>query len=813
MRLLTVALLLVGCPTTPDELPEPTPCEAPPPPAEATFFAGDNGGVFVLPGGRAISPAGPTYEVGGFPTDLQVHPTLGVAYSSSTPYYARDLVVLDLADGSILQQISREDGFWGMAIDAANSRLYASGGDSGRIDVYGIEPGGTLTARDPILVPDWPTGIVLSADGNRLYVARFMGDAVDIIDTGTGTVAEPSIVLPFAPYGLALLEGRSELYVTGFRGDGLAVIDLETTVVDASLQLASNPEVAIASPDGSRVYVSVPDGDRVVAIDTTTRTVAAETRVGEGSLVDPDGVPLPGSSPSALFLDPSGERLYVARAADNAVAVLDAETMSVLGSIPVGWYPTAMGLDPGSGTLVVTNGKGVGSGPTDGSAGGGGEGTAKDFMTGTVTLIDLAAAEADLPALSRQVEDNVRRSDDVYRFTCDGSFPVPAHRGGPSPIEHVVLVVRENKTYDALLSDLDSGERDPSLLLFGEEITPNLHALARRFAHHDNFYNDSEVSTQGHLWLTSSFITEYMERTWPEDYRGQGDFAADPVRAVGQPDFGSFFTHLIRHGRTFVNYGEVVGSLGRVGDETVLDSTDTHYPGGFFNLDVDDEDKARYAVEQLSRPGNFPSFVFALLSRDHTYGTSTGRPTPESMVNDNDRATGVLIEGLSRLPTWEHTLVIVVEDDPQQGADHIDGHRSIALLASPWVKRGHVSSVHTSFPSIFRTIELILDLPPMNRYDALATPMWDAFTNTPDLEPFTALARTVPDGVNPSGARGQDESDQMDFGGPDRSPLLGDVIWWHRKGTIRRDSLLDRMQRGLITRREIEEMEDEEEED
>jgi DNA-binding beta-propeller fold protein YncE len=740
--------------------------------------------------------------VGGFPSDLLVHPSLGVAFVTSTGHEQRSLQVVEIATGSVVQEIEREDSFFGLALDIVGGRLYASGGASGQVERYEVGDDGLLTEAGTYAVPDYPAGLALSADGSRLYVARFLGDAIDVLDTATGTRVGEPILLPFDPYGLALIEPRDELYATGFRSDEVGVIDLQSMGVEVPYLLPSNPEVVVASADGSRVYVSVPDTDRVVAIDTASREVVAEARFGEGSLVDEEGALLAATSPTGLLL--AGDRLYVARSADNAVAVLDAASLDILGSLPVGWYPTAIGLDPGTDTLVVANGKGVGSGPSEG------DGSAKYEMTGTLTLLDRAAVEADLALASWQVEDNVRRPDTVYPFTCEGTFPVPTQVGGDTPIEHVVLVVRENKTYDCLLSDLDSGERDPNFLLFGESITPNLHALVRRFAHHDNFYNDSETSAQGHLWLTSSFVNDYSERTIIEDYRGNGSFSADPARPVGEPDFGTFFTHLLKHGVPFRNYGEIVGSLGRHGEESVLDSTDTHYPGGFFNLDVPDEERAEYLVEQLGRPGNFPSFVFVLFPRDHTYGTSSGRPTPESMVNDNDRATGLLIDGLSRLPTWESTVVFVVEDDPQQGADHIDAHRSIALVASPWVKRGHTSHVHTSFPSIFRTMELILGLPPMNRYDALATPMWDAFTNTPDMEPFTALPRSVPDGTNPSGARGQEESDKMDFSGPDRNPLLGDVIWWHRKGSIRPGSPLDRVRRGEVR---LEDLRDDEDED
>jgi hypothetical protein len=367
----------------------------------------------------------------------------------------------------------------------------------------------------------------------------------------------------------------------------------------------------------------------------------------------------------------------------------------------------------------------------------------------------------------------------VLPFGCPTGFPVPAGPGGPSPIEHVVLIVRENKTYDALLGDLETGDGNPDLVLYGEDVTPNLHALARRFAHHDNFYDDGEDSTQGHLWLTSAFVNDYMERM---NLSG-GDFDADVMMEAGAPDFGTFFTHLLRHGVPFRNYGEVVGTMGQWNGQRVMEHTDLRFPGLFFNLSVKDEEKADYVAARLVDDEDFPSFVFIGLPNDHTFGTRPGRPTPESMVNDNDYATGLLVDRISRSRFWPSTAIFIVEDDPQQGADHVDYHRSILVVASPWAKRAHVSSVHGSIPSLLRTIELILGLPPMCRYDALATPLWDAFSPVPDFEPYTVLPRTIADAVNPVDAPGAAASMRMDFSGPDRNPGLGAVLWLARKGT------------------------------
>ena len=751
-------------------------CEAPAPPAEALRQMGEQDGMYVLPGGRVLTPAGLNVEVDGFPMDVRTHPTERVAYVSNSGYALRVLQVLDIDTGEVLQQQSRSESFYGLALNADATRLYAAGGDSSRVDIYDIGTGGLLTEAGSLTVPGFPAGLALSEDGSTLYVAQFGDDSLVAVDLGTGAVVD-SLTTLNGPYSVAVVPGRDELYVTGFADDRVAVIDLTTFTVAENIRVGGNPLGLAVTADGATVYVTVANADVVSLIDTATRAVLTSQAVGEPSIDDGEGAPLPASSPSGLALDEVAGLLFVTRAADNAVALFDTADLSPVGAIPVGWYPTAIALADAGDRLVVTNGKGVGTGPLLGY--GFGDESGKEAMTGTVSLITLG--DVDLAASTAQVEQNVRRPSEVYQWDCEGSFGVPTVAGGETPIEHIVLIVRENKTYDTVLGDLETGDADPSLVLYGEDITPNLHALARQFANHDNFYDDSETSVQGHLWLTASFVNDYMERIWLEDYRGNG-FGNEAPMEQGQPGFGSWFTHLIKHGVDFTNYGEVVGSFGEYQGDAVLSYTDLSFPGAFYNLDVYDQEKAEYVAEQLVDNEVFPPFVFVLLPNDHTKGTRPGALTPESMINDNDTATGLLVDRISHSRFWQNTAIFIVEDDPQVGADHVDYHRSICVIASPWVKHGYTSSVHTSIPSLFRTFELILGIPPMNRYDALATPFWDSFARVPDLTPYVYIERTVPDAFNSESAPGAEYSELMDFSGPDRNPDLGVVLWWARMG-------------------------------
>jgi hypothetical protein len=299
---------------------------------------------------------------------------------------------------------------------------------------------------------------------------------------------------------------------------------------------------------------------------------------------------------------------------------------------------------------------------------------------------------------------------------------------------------------------------------------------------------------QGHFWLTSSFCNDYMERTWFEDYRNHPGWSMDPVQKQARPSWLTFFTHLMKHNIDFEMYGEIVGALDNYNGMPVSGHSDFGYPGGgFFNLDVKDEEKAKYVGQKLVDEKKFPPFVYVLLPNDHTQALVAGKLTPESMISDNDYGTGLLLDKISHSSYWKNTAVFIVEDDPQIGEDHVDYHRSILVVASPWAKHAYTSSVHTSYPSLFRTFELILGLPPMSRYDALATPLWDSFTLQPDEASFTALPRTVADAVNPAHTMLAAYSDTMDFSRPDANPDLDDLLAWARTGVLRPGSRLAKM--------------------
>lgn len=783
----------------------------PKPPEAALVKVGTQNGVRILPGGRALTPVGTEVVVGGFPIDVRYHPSLDVAYIANTGYRNRSVQVVKASTGAILQQFDRDEAFYGIALSDDGTRLYASGGFAGKVEIYDVAPDGKLSGSAQVPVDSYPAGIALAKDGSKFWVGQFHGKAIQEFDAKTLALLRVFPV-PVQPYALLHLPGRNELWVASLAHQNVIAVDLSgdgtaQTAVEVGMSVVN----LVATPDEGLLYAASANADHVVAIDVKGHMVIGTQPVGEPGIVGEDDKPLPASSPGALAYDAKSQRLYVTRAADNAVSVFAGQDLAPLGALPVSWYPTAVALSPDGSHLMVLNGKGIGTGPLpsytqDAESG-------KELMKGSVSIIDLATV--DLAKATAQVEANVRRPSQVFPFQCDAPFPVPAKRGGESPIKHIVLIVKENKTYDSVLGDLEKGDNDPKLAMWGEKVTPNLHALARKYAHHDNFYDDSETSIQGHLWLTSSFVDDYIERTWFEDYRNHPGWSEDAVRPYGRPAFKTFFTHLMRHNVDFTMFGEIVGALDTIPEGSVAEHVDGQFPGSFYNTDISDVTKAEYVANVLIKQGKFPPFVYVLLPNDHTHGLGAGSLTPEAMINDNDVGMGVLVDAITHSPYADSTAIFIVEDDPQAGADHVDYHRSICLVVSPYAKPGHVSHVHASYPSLFRSFELILNLPPLNRYDALATPLWDAFQQekVADQTPFVHLERTIPDLKNGQKTLGARISAHMDFSGPDKNPDLGDLLRWHVTGKAPAGSRIDRIVRGELPMTVLDEPEEEDEDD
>ncbi len=613
---------------------------------------------------------------------------------------------------------------------------------------------------------------------------------------------------PF-PYACVLDEKRSRLYISLWGQAAVAVVDTKTLAVNARWATEEHPNEMVLSKDGKRLYVANANRNTVSVIDTadghTLETLLAE--------LTPNAPP--GNTPNSLALSPDGSRLFVANANINTVAVFDISTAGKahsLGFIPVGWYPTSVRLSKDGRTLYAVNGKGETSRPNPLGPGPGKKNPPGvnqyigSLMNGTISVIPLPAGEKFEPQMkewtaqafqclpkSAAPAESATTSDTPKELR---DHPIPRKVGDPSPIKYVVYVIKENRTYDQVLGDMKGGNGDATLCLFPEAITPNHHALAREFVLLDNFYVDAEVSADGHEWSMGAYATDFVEKHWPLSY-GHGKsnkfpFPAEGYFPIATPAGGYLWDRARQANVTYRSYGEWIANGKKPGDpgKAKARSLEGHFDPLYrgFDMEYSDQKRADRFLSELARferEGEMPRLQIVRLPNDHTSGTSPGKHTPIAHVGDNDLALGRLVEGLSKSKFWPQTAIFVIEDDAQNGSDHIDAHRTIAYAISPYIRRGSVDSTMYSTSSMLRTMELILGLKPMSQFDAAAMPMFACFQPTPDINPYAARPVTVDlEERNAKTAWGGKASQRMDFTKEDAADdlLLNEVIWRSVRG-------------------------------
>ncbi len=655
-----------------------------------------------------------------------------------------------------------------------------------------------------------PAGMAFSADGKLVYAAINMANRLVEIDLATSQVVR-QFPVGNAPYDVALVGNKA--YVSNFAGrlpskddttgaagrgaavkvdpvrhiaseGSVSVIDLATGKVLSEILVGLHASSINATPDGRFVVVANANSDTMSVIDNSSNEVVETI----STRPDPD---LPfGSSPNAHVFSPDGKRLYVSNGTNNAIAVFDfAPPLTTLaGLIPTGWYPAGLAIDPHRNSLYVANLKGIGSRDT------GWEGTRKvkgenifgfsahDHM-GSVSLIPIPNSD-ELKHYTANVETNNRQTTTISALAPprpDASpLVVPERHGEPSVFKHVLYIIKENRTYDQVFGDLPQGEGDPSLCIYGEEVTPNHHKLVKEFVLLDNFYCSGVLSADGHQWTDEAYVTSYIEKAFggfPRSYPYDGG------DALAYASSGFLWDNVLAHQKTLRVYGEFVSASiqwkdpalkGRPGfldcyhdfldgnrkidirATAAIKSIEPHMCPTFIGFpsivpDVHRAGEFIKELEEFEKQDSMPNFMIMLLPNDHTAGTTPGMPTPEAAVADNDLALGRVVDAVSHSKFWKDTCIFVVQDDPQNGFDHIDGHRTVAMVVSPYTKRKAVDSTNYNQTSMIRTIELLLGLPPMNQLDASAIPMTSCFTDTPDLAPYTAVPNNIPlDRVNPA---------------------------------------------------------------
>jgi len=738
--------------------------------------------------------------------------------------------------------------------------------------------------------------VVGSAGAEKLLVAGNLSDDVLLLDAATGAIekrfdlSETDAVPSTYPVAIAVGKDGTRAFVALWNASEIVELDLAKGAVGRKLALlkptspiapGTHPCALEFSPDGRTLYVALANRDAVAAVHVGGGQFAVkgyfDTRLPGQSYF--------GAEPEALAVNADGSRLYVANAITDAVAVIDTAQLTAktarramvepIGFIPTEWMPMSMALVRGK--LYVATAKGKGTGPNNMPQRETEEVRKRKYSApttyiatlvyGSLATLDAAEIEKNLPRWTQVVLESNRMKAAAEKITFAG--------GAQDRIQHVIYIIKENRTYDQIFGDLGKdgkpvGNGDPSLTMYGAAITPNLHKLALQFGVLDNFYDSGEVSGDGHVWSTAAIGTDYLEKTWQQNYRsGQRSYDYEGVVAenlpllqnipdVNEPTSGYLWGNLAAHGKTYYHFGEFIASVfcgeDRVSDPTLGPMLQGHdcaqkaiapgktfpaeWGGGVnkwpwpipliaanmatkpqlvghfaeeypdFNLQIPDQVRVDIFMRHLKGwiadkqqgKDTMPNFVMLRLPNDHTAGTKAGGPTPKSSVADNDLAVGRAVEAISHSPFWEDTAFFILEDDAQNGGDHVDAHRSIALVVSKYAPRGpakarstdglainsqapYVDSRFYSTVSVIRTMETLLGLPPMNNNDAFSSLISTLFTGPGDQPAYAADYSNRDNNLiytaNAKTAPGAKESAKMDFRHADRAPAqkLNVILW------------------------------------
>ena len=798
-------------------------------PLFAEDFGAPTQSVGQIPGGLAtpvnqiVTPAGIQVSLRGVrPNAMALSPDDRLIVTSGI---RTELISIDPVTGNILQRVplpadprlrppslisstilnvhtGDKLSFTGLVFSPDGSRIYLSN-VNGDIKVFGVDQNHKVAPLSSFPLPpagmpdrktEIPAGLAVSPDGKRLYVALNLGNRVAELDATSGKVQRLWDV-GVAPYDVVIC--RNKLYVSNWGGrrpdvnslngpaglgtqvrvdsrsiaaeGSVSVIDMDSSSSGETAEIVTGRHsCALAvSPNGKYVACANAGEDTVSIIDTRGNKII-ETICARQNPAD-----LFGAQPDALAFDKRGGTLFVCNSTQNAVAVFRfaPSKSELLGLIPAGWFPGSIAYNGRLKSIAVANIKGLGPG----TPGPGGE---TEFKThqyyGSISLVRVPS-KRELAGFSRTALANLR-----YPLLAQSQLPprvgqpvrpVPERAGEPSVFQHVIYIIKENRTYDQILGDVVAGNGDTNLCEFGERVTPNEHQFVRDFVLLDNTYCCGILSADGHEWATAAIATDYMERGfagWPRSYGGGDALIYSPA--------GFIWNDAIGHGKTVGDFGEFSDVVARWKDparEHEPDFLDCYrdFLGGSnvisystkmsfaflqpymeanamgWNLNVPDVVRASRFIDSLKQfeaSGNFPNLAILWLPNDHTSGTRFGSPSPEAQIADNDLAFGRIVDAVSHSSFWTNTCIFAVEDDPQAGWDHVSGYRTTAYVISAYTKRHTVVSTQYNQTSIIRTIELMLGLPPMNQMDATATPMFDCFVDAPDFAPYDAVTNKVP---------------------------------------------------------------------
>jgi YVTN family beta-propeller protein len=798
-------------------------------------FAGPTAKGFLLPNGWTITPVGKQVTLTDLPLNIIPFADGKHALAAASGFNKHELALVDLIRGTVCDKQVVHQSWFGLALDENENKIWWSGGGGDMLHAFELkedkltrtseeeqDPARLATKIKNSLKTKHPfkSGLRFDSAKKRLYSLDINAGTITATDLKDGS--SRTVACGRRPYDVALARSGLQLLVSDWALRTVLVVNPDDLRTLAKIPVGEHPNQIAVHPKDDRIFVACASSNCVSVIDSK-RGIVTETIYTALFPRAPEG-----STPDAVAVAPDGKTLYVANADNNCVAVIDIsvrDKSQVKGFIPTGWYPTAVAVTPDSKTLLVGVGKGnqrqpnpinkknlkpdkndpwVVSFPYIGTT-----------LSGALSIVPVPD-EKKLTDYTAMVYRNCPYSDELLS---GAPYPhktaIPTKVGDPSPIKYVIYIIRENRTYDQVFGDMKDGNGDPSLVMFGEKTTPNAHKLAREFVLLDNLYCNGQVSRDGHPWSTMAYHTDYIARDWHLTYSRRTGVDDDDEDNLSKAPSGYLWDACARNGLTYRSYGEYGKRVSQPDGTFRMEGAvpglvghmcHKYYMPRFKGQKIRDTDNVETFLEEyreFEKKGTMPRFIIMSLGEDHTFGTTPGAFAPSACVASNDLALGRLVEAVSHGKHWKETAIFVIEDDAQNGPDHVDAHRTVGLVISPYVRRHTVDSTQYATVSMIRTIELILGLSPLSQYDASARPMFASFTDKADLTPYKhEAARIALNTVNPKNAYGAKRSAKMDFSDWDRVDdfELNEILWRSLKG---RDAPLPPAVRRAIANRPL----------
>lgn len=736
-------------------------------------------GTSVTPVGWKVTPVGIQQKAGYFPVNAVLSPD-GSAVVVPNIIHDQNgkqtVQVMDAKNGSVLQVVELDGNAGqgvapGITFSHDGTHVYLAAANKDTVVVFGWDKSvHKLSLEKTLSLPQgtYPQDVAVSKDDRTIYVTGQLSNKLVAVDVATGKTSQANVGA--YPFAVVVSKDGKTAYVSNQGDKTLSVMSVDGLSVTprSTITVGTHPNRMLIDAQHNRMFVANGDSDSISVIDMTKNTVTNTISV------QPFRGAHAGTQPNNLALSSNGNTLYVTNGGNNDVAVINVSDKEkfgrIKGLIPTGWYPTGVQVTPDN-QLLITSAKGLGTGPNKGTdpSNPNNHPYIENQLLGTLEIVP-SPSEDKLEKYTKQVNDNngFKQQNKVRGFNKESTGTiVPRFVGESSPIKHIIYIVKENRTYDQVLGDLKNpdgtprGNGDPSITLFGQDVTPNQHKLAQQFVTLDNFYVDSEVSQNGWQWVTQASSNPYNEVAAAQGYAGNGSqydsegYHPDVAAGSANPADAYLWDKLADHNMSFRNYGQFVvpsnwinskeGITTQPGkyyahDKILNHNTNHDYP--WFDMGVSDQQRFdiwNKDFQSFVANNNMPAMQFIDLPRDHTAGGATAK----QLVADNDLALGKIVDTISHSKYWKDTAIFVVEDDAQAGPDHVDAHRTIAQVISPYTQTGKVDSHFYSQVSMLRTMELFLGIEPMSQYDAAAMPLIWSFTNKPNFAPYKTLVPSV----------------------------------------------------------------------